>query len=297
MRLLLHAEAWWLSRRRAPRVMSLLAVTCAVALPLARWRSTSDDVERAVADAERDAADAAARGVEIPAASFYVEPRYELASQLPLDLAGLSLGLALLALVTAAVAVGGEWRAGTVRLSFPSLRDRSPATAARIVVWWATGTAVGAVSLAVCTAALVAVGLSGGLSDGFSPAAAAGVAARGTLLVGAASAAGAAAASIVRSDVVVVAVALTYVVVVEILMVGLRGGEGLGSPGSRAHMVVAGIDVEQPRYLPCGSAPRCPVVHELGWGSPATYAAVAAALMVMTLVAVWSARRPLWRTQ
>lgn len=143
--------------------------------------------------------------------------------------------------------------------------------------------------------ALVVVGRAGGLADGLSVAAAAGVAARGALLVGAASAVGAAAASSVRSDVAVVVVALGYVVVVEILMVGLRAGEGYESPGSRALVLVAGIDPERPRDVLCGSALRCPVVHELGWGTPGPYLAVGVALAAATLTAGWSARRPVWR--
>lgn len=294
---LLVAEHLWLVRRRPLRLAALLAAVCATALPVVRQVHSSTDVSRALADAERDAAVALAQGVDIPLEHLYVEPRYQLAVQLPVDVAALALGLAVMMLVTSAVAVGSEWRSGTVRLSWVTPEARSVPAAVRVTVWWAAGTVVGAAALLLCCAGLLIVGHLGGLSDGVSAVAAAGVVVRGALLVGAASAVGAATATVCRSDVAVLTVVLTYVIVVEMLVVGLRTGQGYQSPGAQAFTLVGGV---RPGVSPevetvCSPAPRCSVVLEPLWGEPRTYWAVGLALVCLVLVAAWSARRPWWR--
>lgn len=297
MRAQITAEIFWMLRRRAPPLTALLSVVSGLAVSAARWVSTSGNVAGAVEKAQADAAEALSRGLDIPAEALYVEPRYELAAQLPVDVAALSLGVALLALVAAAVSVGGDWRTGTVRLSFPTLDARASPTVVRIVAWWVAGIVAGATSLTLCNVGLLAVGHAGGLSEELSTAATVGIALRGTAIVGAAAAFGAAAATAVRSDVAVVAATLLYVLVAELLLVGLLGVSGYQSPGARAHMLVAGqlVGPSTEVDIGCGAALRCPVVHEISSGSPTMHLVLAAALVGMTLLAIWSARRPVWR--
>lgn len=297
MKAQIRAEGFWMLHRRAMPLAALVACTSALLVPLARWLSTSDDVDGAVAKARADAADALARGLEIPIESLYQEPRYELATQLPVDVAALSLGIALMMLVAAAVSVGSEWRSGTVRLSLAVPSSRSAPAAVKIVAWWVAATVVGAIALTMSGAGLLAVGHAGGLTDGSSTAAIVGITVRGAVVVGAAAAIGAASATTARSDVAVVVAVLLYVLCAELLLVGLLGASGYQSPGTRAHMLVAGLVVGPATEIEvsCGAGLRCPLAYEIGWGSPAVYLALLLGVVGSTLAAAWSARRPVWR--
>lgn len=289
------AEWFWTRHRHAFQVTVLISLLLVVGVVVARFLSTSSDVASAVTKAEEIAADAASHGLELPVSATYVEPRYQLAMQMPLDIAGLTLAMMLVGLVGAALAVGSEWRTGTIRLAFVTPSARARPTLARLVVWWATWTALGTAGLVLATVGLMLVGHVRGLSDGLGGATILGLTARGGLVVGAGVVVGASLATILRSDAAVVVLVLSYVLVAEIVLPALLATRGYLSPGVRLLDVVVSSDLTRPVVMSCGPVPRCETVYESTSGSPGTSGALFGGIGLTLSLAVWRARMPVWR--
>lgn len=295
MRSELSAEWFWVRRRRALRGAALLAMVLVCAVVVARWLSSDADIASALVAAERLAADAAANGIDIPVSATYVEPRYQLALQMPLDTAALSVALMLVGLVTASITVGGEWRTGIVRLTFEPASSRVRPALARLVVWWAAWTSVGLVASSTVVAGLTLVGVDRGLSAGVETGGLLGVVARGGLVTGAGALVGAALATSLRSDAAVVALVLGYVLVGEIVLPALLATSGYTSPGTLLVDFVAASDVARPVTMSCGEVPRCETVYASSAGDPVVYAVLMSTMLGTSALAVWRSRMPIWR--
>lgn len=295
MRSTLSAEWFWTRRRRALRRAALLVMVLVCAVVVARWLSTDADITSAIAEAEQLAADAAANGVDIPTSATYVEPRYQLALQMPSDSAGLAAALMLVGLVTASMSVGGEWRTGIVRLTFEPASSRVRPTLARLVVWWSAWTIFGLVALATGVAGLTFVGSHRGLSGGVELGAWVGVILRGGFVVGAGALVGAALATALRSDAAVVALVLGYVLVGEIVLPALLATSGYASPGSLLVDFVVSNDIARPIVMSCGQVPRCEIVYVSSAGSPVVYAVVVMTMLGTSALAAWRSRTSIWR--
>lgn len=295
MRSTLSAEWFWTRRRRPLRRAALLAMVLVCAVVVARWLSTDADITAAILEAEQLAADAAANGVDIPTSATYVEPRYQLALQMPSDAAGLVVALLLVGVVTASIAVGGEWRTSIVGLTFDPVSSRVRPTLARLVVWWAAWSSVGLVALAAAVLGLTVVGFDRGLSAGLGSGAWLGVILRGGLVVGAGALVGAALATALRSDAAVVSLILGYVLVGEIVLPALLATSGYSSPGTLLVDFVVASDLARPVTMSCGQVPRCEIVYATSAGSPAVYTVLVSSMLGTSALAVWRSRNPIWR--
>ncbi|NKY11640.1 hypothetical protein [Cellulomonas hominis] len=295
MSAVLAAEWYWIRRRRALRLALVAAAALAVGLPLARWLSSDADLAAAIAQAEQEAADLRARGVDIPVSGVFVEPRYLVAEQLPVDTSAAVLALALVGFLAAALSVGAEWRTGTVRLSFLDPAARSGPAASRVALWGLSWSAVGAAGLVLIQGGLLLVGWDRGLLEGATAATFAWPLARGVLTIGLGALLGAGLASLLRSDTVVVVLLLLYVLVAEIVLLGLNGAAGYRSPGSILAMWVVSADTGAPLPYTCGGAPRCDELFAVTAGQPALYLVGVVAAAALLLAAAASARRPVWR--
>lgn len=295
MSTVLAAEWFWIRRRHALRIAVAAAALLAIGLPLARWLSSDADLAGAVARAEHDAAALSADGVDVPVSGLFVEPRYLLAQQLPLDTSGAVLALALVGLLAAALSVGAEWRTGTVRLSFSDLAARTGPTIVRVALWALCWSIVGAVALAAVQGGLFLVGLERGLLEGATVATFAWPFLRGVLVIGLGALLGAALATLLRSETVVVVLLLLYVLVAEIVLLGLHGAAGYRSPGSTLASWVVSADTGPPLPVTCGGAPRCDELFAVTAGPPSLYLVGAVTSVALLLAAAASARRPVWR--
>lgn len=288
-------EWFWTRRRRALRSAVLVAVAITVATVVSRWLSTSSDLAPAFADAQRHIDQAAANGVKFEMAEVFNDPRYALATQMPIDTAALALAIALIGLVAGALAVGGEWRTGTIRLSFVTPSARTQPTLARLTVWWLVWTSVGALCLIFAIGGLSLVGSSRGLSDGVTASLYVGLVVRGTLAVGAGVLLGAGLATLFRSDAVVMVLMLGYVLIAEILLPALLGVSGYLSPGVRLIEFIISRDLSQPLAIECGQAPRCEEVFATTAGAPGVYLALILTILGVGALAIWRAQRPIWK--
>ena len=290
-----RAEWYWLLKRRAFKIGSLISVMVGITVPLARWMSTNSNVARAIEQAEMDAAKAAEGGLEIPLEALYQEPRYPLAVQLPIDIGAVTLAIGVVFLITAALSVGAEWRVGTNRLAFVTPSQRGTAMGTRVITWWLGATAVGAASISLAIIGLVLVGFNRGLADGLTTMMIVGLLIRGSLMIGGLVTLGAGLATVFRSDVVVVALALGYVITAEIILVGLLAVSGYKSPGNQALLFVGANDPLVTIDHSCGSVPRCDPVYLPIWGSPMIYSIGILSMIALIVVAVWATRRPIWK--
>ncbi|XBH21934.1 hypothetical protein V5R04_01525 [Jonesiaceae bacterium BS-20] len=291
----IRAEWYWLLKRRAFKIGSLLSVLIGLAVPLARWASTSSNVGLAIEQAEKDAVKAAESGLEIPLEALYQEPRYPLAVQLPIDVGAVTLAIGVVFLITAALSVGAEWRVGTNRLAFASPKHRGSAMGTRVLTWWLGTTAVGLASIALTIIGLVLVGFNRGLAEGLTSTMIVGLLIRGTLVIGGLVTLGAGLATVFRSDVVVVSLALVYVITAEIILVGLLAVSGYRSPGNHALLFVGANDPLVTIDHSCGPAPRCDPAYLPVWGSPIIYLVTVFSMIALVVVAVWATRRPIWK--
>ncbi|MDR2723344.1 MAG: hypothetical protein LBB54_06430 [Cellulomonadaceae bacterium] len=295
MRHTLSTEWFWIRHRLAAHLAALLAAVIAVAVPVGRWISTHGDLDAAIAKAHDDAAESLAIwGVEVPAEAVFVEPRYPLAEQLPLDVAAVAVAVALIGLVAAALLVGGEWRTGTVRLSFTDPAQRGRPTAARILTCWWGWTAVAAILLGITAGGLLLVGQQRGLTEGMTVTRAVFPLLRGIIIAGLGALLGAALGTIFRSGTVVIVLLLVYVIVAEIVLLGLGVGTGYHSPGSRLLQWLVSADGQLLPYA-CGGAMRCSELYVITAGPPLAYLAAAMTACLATVAAVIAARRPIWR--
>lgn len=291
----LAAEWFWIRRRRALLLAGAAAAMIAAVVPLARWLSSDADLSAAIARAEREAAEMAAAGVDVPMAGAFVETRYLLAEQAPVDTAGAALALALVGLLAATLSVGSEWRTGTVRLSFVNPAERTGPTFARVLLWGACWSVVGAAALVVLQGGLLLVGHDRGLTEGAAAAMFVWPLVRGVLTIGVGAAVGAALATVFRSETPVVVLLLLYVLVAEIVLLGLHGAAGYRSPGADLAGWIVSADVGAVLPSSCGGAPRCNELHAITAGEPGVYLALSSAASALVLGAAVSARRPVWR--
>lgn len=279
-------------RRRVTAVVGWLALAVVLVVPLGRFLSSSDDVAAAVSRAEVTAAElAAATGSTVDTAATYVEPRYLVAVQTPYDLAGIALGLALLALLGGAVLTGGDWRSRAVGVLFPRWRARS-AAATWQVVSWAGLAATGAVALLLVAALLLlAVAALRGSTAGADVVGTGWLVLRGALLVLVAGVVGAGAAVVVRSEVVVLLAVLGEVLLAEILLPALL--TGWRSPGSALVTAVLGHDDARAPLFTC-DVPRCDDAVLAGTGPASSYLVGLVLVLAVAAATGAAARRPIW---
>lgn len=291
---LTKAEIWWLTRRRIPRGAGVLAFVLVVGVFLGRVVTTNSDVEAAIERAQNEAELAASHGIEIPLEAIYVDPRYHAAAQLPSDIAIASVGIALIFLLAAIVTVGGDWRTGAVKLSFRTASDRATSACARAVTWMAISVLAGFVLLTLMTTALFALGIINGFAGGVSLAVIIAAILRGILVVGAVVACGILLGAAFRSDVAGMVTVVGYLVVFELVLVGLLKPMGYASPASRLFNFINGIFPGSPIPLDCGSVPRCLEVFPQAPLDGGMVAILALTILTVPLVSMLLARRAMW---
>lgn len=284
------AELFWVLRRHAICYGGLASMVVLIAVLVEVAISSSGDVAGAVARAEELANEAAHAGFDLSVASAYIEPRFLLANELPSALAQVGLALAIIGLITSSLSVGGEWRSGTVALSFVNPRRRAGPVLVRIGVWTILWLALSVIILLLACAGLVGIAHATGDPNGIPFLTISGLLFRATLVASLGALLGGAWSTITRSNTVVVVAALVYLLVFEIIMAVIVVGTTLRTPATILAQFVTARIIESAHVLPCG-APRCDDVYATHAGSWIVYVVlVVLAALSMALAAV-SARR------
>lgn len=291
-RRLIGAETMWLLRRRYFRIAQLAAAVVLAGFFVVRFLPSSDDVAGAIRDARLQVAEAAARGLDIPLAGMYREPRYVLAAQAPVDLASAGLILGLIGFCAAAMCIGSAWRTGAVRLSFIQSGRRFRPAVIRILTW-ATGWFAGSLALLLLLAGgLTLTAMTRGYTEGINAVPLLLVVLRAALLTGAAAAVGASLATLLRNEIPILVALLLYVLVAEVLMPALRPGGLFRSPGRKIIDFVVSQDLGAQITLNC-AAPRCDIAYVPAGGLVAALVAIPV-LVVLVGGSAISANRPVW---
>lgn len=290
MRREVAAELFWIVKRRALRYGMLAAALVVAAVIADAAIGSSSDVAGAVMRAETLADEASQGGFDLPVGGAYIEPRYLLANQLPSALAQVGLALALVGLVTSSLSIGGEWRTGTVALSFVSSGRRVQPVLVRIGVWAALWFAVSLVTLLVAATGLTGVALATGDPNGISCSTIVGLLLRAGVIASLGALLGGAWSSITRSNTVVIVAALVYLLVFEIVMAVIVAGTTLRTPATILAQFVTARIIEAAHTLECG-APRCDDVYATHGGSWIVYTVILGLAGLSTALAALSARR------
>ncbi|MDR1187930.1 MAG: hypothetical protein LBK95_10835 [Bifidobacteriaceae bacterium] len=223
---------------------------------------------------------------------MYEEPRYLLAAQLPFDLATLALVMALIGCAVIGIAIGGEWRSGTVRFSWVEHSARSSPAVIRLAVATLAWFAVSLAALALAAGALWLVAHTRGLPDAVSPAWAVAAVARGSLVAAGGALAGGALATLTRTDLAVPIALLVYLLLAELALP--MAIEGAVTPASQMSWFVHGLDPTIDLGFACGG-PVCPSLHPTEPFTLVPWLVVAAAAVAAVVATAWRSRAAVWR--
>ncbi|MDR1187849.1 MAG: hypothetical protein LBK95_10410 [Bifidobacteriaceae bacterium] len=290
----LAAEWRWLRRKRAWRVGLVLAVVAVAAAVGQRALTSSRDVEGAMALAEARATEMMKEFGEQAFAplNMFEEPRYLLASQLPYDLSSLALFLALIGCAVVGIAIGGEWRSGTVRFSWVEHSNRAGPGVLRLVVATAAWFAVSLAALALACGGLWLVAATSGLPDAISVASIAATVARGTLVGAGGAIVGGALSTLTRTD-LAVPIALTVYLLLAELALPVALGNAF-QPSTRLARFVVNLDPMIDLDFACGG-PVCPTLHPPSAATALPWLVAGAVALVAVVVTASRSRAPVWR--
>jgi ABC-type transport system involved in multi-copper enzyme maturation permease subunit len=293
---LIRAETLWMRRRLAFRIACAAGAAIVIVFIVLRFVSSDGDLAASVALAEGELARMEAELGEdagLTVADVYVERRYIAAAQLPVDLAGVGVVLALVGMVLAGTSSGSEWRTGTVRLSFADYRSRALPTFSRIGLWgilWFVGSLI---LLSFLAAGLCGVAAWRGLPGGVNGPETLGLLIRSSLLCGCGAAIGVGVATAFRSDALFLICLLSYVLGFETLWPALALNSSV-TPSAHLIQFVMARHSEPTGLLAC-EAPVCPELFKGGAWDTAVLLAVLALTVLICGIAILRSRRPLWR--
>lgn len=283
-------------RRRLTKLTVAAAALVTLSLIIWRFSTSSSDVKTAINVAHGQAERTSQQfGQKLPVENFFNDPRYILAENLPMDLGILAIGLGLVGIVGGASIAGSDWRTGTMSFLIPKLTARATGSL-RILSAWAMLCSLGACVLVLLTiGCLYAVAATNGHVSGVAALTIVSTAVRAILVVVASSVAGAALAIAARHELPVIIAVLTYVVIAEGVLEAAIGQFGYQAPSQHVLAFIMSRDFSSERMLQCGDAPLCPLIYDSGPGNPLGYLILSASVGACVLVALFIARRPIWR--
>lgn len=294
IRAALGAEVYLQLRRRVSAGTAVAMAALASALVALRLGRSRPGTEAAIRAAELEAAELTRTFGDVTTpAQTYVEPRYVFAAQFPHDLAGVLIGLAVLAFIGGALLCGGDWRTRVAATTGGRRAARSTLSVVRVLVWAGCSMVVAVLTAVGLTAAMLAVAATRGSISGVDLVGVLYLVARGGLVVLLGALCGASLGVLFRSDVAVVVVLLAYVLIVETLVPVLTGGQ-LRTPAAVVHAFLRSEDPSRTSTFVC-DVPRCSDPVLVGPGDWAGYGVIVAGVAVMILAAWCGARRPVWR--